>query len=83
MNSQIFWALTFMETVIKGFMVLITNLNLELLYLQIFNAEGRNRKFSVENLGLALIQHTGLCGYNPVGLINELVSEKRITYLRY
>jgi hypothetical protein len=46
-----------MEAVIKSFVVLITNLNLELLGLQIFNLQGRSHELISANLELALIQH--------------------------
>jgi hypothetical protein len=39
-----------MEAVMKGFVILITNLNLELLDLQIFNSEGRSHELLSINL---------------------------------
>ena len=56
-----------MEEVIKGFVVLITNLNLEFFSLQIFNVEGRNLEFLVEKLELALPQDIGVVVHNLLG----------------
>ena len=72
-----------MEAVIKGFVVLITNLNLEFFSLQIFNVEGRSHEFHMKKLELALIQYIGLRGHNPVVAIYGLVSEIRFTYLQH
>jgi hypothetical protein len=56
-----------METVIKGFMVLITNLNLKFLSLPKFNCEGRNLEFPGEKLKSAHTQDIGVFGHNFIG----------------
>jgi len=60
-----------METVFKGSVVLIANLNLKILDLQIFNVEG-SHNFLKRNLELAHIKYLVVLAYSFIGEKNGI-----------
>jgi hypothetical protein len=64
-----------MEAVVKGFVVLITNLNLEFFEPYIFMVERRSHNFLKRNLELEHTQDIGVLAYNFNGGKNGIFIE--------